>query len=439
MTGRSVLFFSHYPEKSRRKPAFFHDYRFISQGTALGIRERQVFHIAGERNSHGGKKEGNIMKFFHLGDLHLGKRVNGFPMLEDQKFILGEILEAADTEHPEAVVIAGDVYDKPVPPVEAVRLLDWFLSRLSSRGIEVLMVSGNHDSPERLGFLSGMVGMSGIHIGTVYREDCSFTISGEDGDTVFYMLPFVKPAQMKRLYPEDGIETYTDAVSAATSRMDLDPDKTNILVAHQCAVGGEGCDSEEISIGGSDNVGLQVFEGFDYVALGHLHRPQDIIPGKVRYAGTPLKYSFSEAGDRKSLTVVEVHGKSIRTGTLPLRPLRDMAEISGDFDTLSSPEFYLGEGNRLRSCYLHITLTDKGDVLDAVSRLRAIYPYLMKLDYGQISFAAGAAAPVMAQGKNMDEMFLDFFVTQNGGPVDEEQAAYMEQLIRSVAENSREE
>ena len=247
------------------------------------------------------------MKLMHLSDLHLGKRVNEFSLLEDQQYILNEILQMADRERPDGVIIAGDVYDKAVPPAEAVSLLDRFLVELARRSLQVFVISGNHDSPERMAFGGRLMEGSGLHMAPVYRGQVD-PIPLEDayGPVNLYLLPFVKPAQVRRFFPDREIATYTQALEAAISAMDLDPRVRNVLVTHQFVTGAERCDSEELSVGGSDNVDVSVFAPFDYVALGHIHGPQCVGRETVRYCGTPLKYSFSEARHRKSVTLVEL-------------------------------------------------------------------------------------------------------------------------------------
>lgn len=241
------------------------------------------------------------MKFLHLSDLHLGKRVNEVSMLDDQDYILHQILEITDVESPDAVVIAGDIYDKSVPSGEAVTLFDWFLVALAKRRVPVLLISGNHDSPERLSFGSRLLDASGIHISPVYSGEVRpITLQDEHGPVHFWLLPFLKPAHVKRFFPDEPIESYTDACRAAITQMNVDFSARNVLVTHQFVTGASTCESEELSAGGTDNVDASVFDGFDYVALGHIHGPQNIGSNRIRYCGTPLKYSFSEAAHHKA-------------------------------------------------------------------------------------------------------------------------------------------
>ena len=376
------------------------------------------------------------MKLMHLSDLHLGKRVNEFSLLEDQQYILNEILQMADRERPDGVIIAGDVYDKAVPPAEAVSLLDRFLVELARRSLQVFVISGNHDSPERMAFGGRLMEGSGLHMAPVYRGQVD-PIPLEDayGSVNLYLLPFVKPAQVRRFFPDREIATYTQALEAAISAMDLDPRVRNVLVTHQFVTGAERCDSEELSVGGSDNVDVSVFAPFDYVALGHIHGPQCVGRETVRYCGTPLKYSFSEAKHRKSVTLVELGPKGeTEVRTLPLTPLREMAELRGTYEELTFRGFY--QGTSYPGDYVHITLTDEEDVPDAVSKLRTIYPNLMKLDYDNRRTRAGAFAEEgepEAQRSPLERL-EEFYEKQNGQPMGEEQRAFARALMEEIWE-----
>ena len=370
------------------------------------------------------------MKFLHLSDLHLGKRVNEFPMLADQKAILAQILKIADDERPNAVLIAGDVYDKSVPPVEAVELFDDFLVTLAARKLPVYVIGGNHDSPERLAFCNRLIDASGIHISPAYGGDVRpLSLADGYGKVNIYMLPFVKPANVRRYFPEEQIESYTDAVRVAISKMQVNAAERNLLVTHQFVTGAARCDSEEISVGGADNVDLSVFDAFDYVALGHIHGAQNISP-RVRYCGTPLKYSFSEAKQQKSVTVAELKEKgTLEIRTVPLTPERDMHEIRGTYEEIASKNFY--ENTTYRSDYMHVTLTDETDVPDAMAKLRVIYRNLMTLSYDNTRTRArtelGAAAET--EKKTPLDLFAEFYEKQNGAPMDEEQRAFVKELI----------
>lgn len=378
------------------------------------------------------------MKLIHLSDLHIGKRVNEVSMIEEQEYILSQILEIVDSEQPGAVLISGDVYDKSVPSAEAVTLFDDFLCRLAERKLEVFIISGNHDSPERLAFGGRLMESKGIHLSPVYNGTVApITLSDEYGDVYFWLLPFVKPAHVKRFYPDEIMESYTDALRVAVEKMGINASARNVLLTHQFVTGSATCDSEEISVGGTDNVDATVFEAFDYVALGHIHGPQNIGSEKIRYCGTPLKYSFSEAGHQKSVTVVELGEKgSFRLHTVPLVPRHDMREIRGNYDEVTAKSFY---ENTATEDYLHITLTDEEDVPEAMARLRVIYPNLMKLSYDNTRTRSNAVidGAVDVQKKSPLQLFGELYEQQNNQPMTDIQQQYMLELIESIWEDNK--
>ena len=377
------------------------------------------------------------MKMIHLSDLHLGKRVNGFSMIEDQKYILNQILDIAGSEQPDAVLIAGDIYDKSVPSSEAVELFDDFLVQLSLKGRETFVISGNHDSPERLAFGGRIMDHSGIHLSPVYTGGVvPFSIEDEYGTVNIYMLPFLKPASVRRYFPDEEIASYTDAVKCAVDNMEIDRSIRNILVTHQFVTGAVRSESEEISVGGADNIDASVFDGFDYVALGHIHGPQNIGSGRIRYCGSPLKYSFSEADHIKSVTVTELKEKgNLTVRTVPLKPVRDMREIRGRYEDITLKSFY--EGTGLQECYIHITLTDGNDVLNAVSRLRVIYPNLMKLDYDneRVRHNAGIYETEDIDQKTPLQLFEEFYFLQNGEVMTDTQTLLAGKMIEKIWED----
>ena len=371
------------------------------------------------------------MKLIHLSDLHIGKRVNEISMLPDQKYILSQILTIAAEESPDAVLIAGDVYDKTVPPAEAVTVFDDFLVSLSDLHIPTFVCSGNHDSPERLAFASRLLRAREIHISPIYDGTLSpVTLTDEFGDVEIYMLPFLKPAHVRRYFPEEQIETYTDACRVALSML---PESGNrrVLLAHQFVTGSETCESEEISIGGSDNVDASAFDGFDYVALGHLHGPQNVGCPRIRYCGTPLKYSFSEERHHKSVTLVNLDAKGDLKLTLrPLRPLHDLRTLRGSFGEVSAAE--------ASEDYLHIILTDEDDIVDAASKLRAIYPNLMKLSYDNTRTRENREidAAETLQRRSPLELFEELFELQNNRPMSDTQRDFTKQLLESIQEGN---
>jgi len=378
------------------------------------------------------------MKLIHLSDLHLGKRVNAFSMLEDQQYILEQILSVIDTEQPDGVLIAGDVYDKVVPSAEAVQLFDDFLYQLARRQLQVFVISGNHDSPERIAFGRRMMETSGIHISPVYQGAVEpVLLQDAYGEAAIYLLPFVKPAHVRRYAPETEIQSYTDALRTAVEQLQVDARRRNILVTHQFVTGAQRSESEELSVGGSDNVDAAVFDEFDYVALGHIHGPQHIGRDTVRYCGTPLKYSFSEAAHRKSVTVVELAEKgSVAVRTVPLVPLRDLRELRGTYLELTCRQNYIDTNTQ---DYLHITLTDEEDIPDAMSKLRVIYPNLMKLDYDNRRTRGSGQLQVTEelQRKTPLELFADFYEVQNNQPMTTEQLELTRTLIEHIWEDAQ--
>lgn len=378
------------------------------------------------------------MKFIHLSDLHLGKRVNEYSMLEDQECILKKIINIIDDENPDGVIIAGDVYDKPVPSAEAVQLFDDFLVSLAKRNLRVFVISGNHDSAERIAFASRIMDAGGIHMSPVYNGVIKpISMQDEYGIVDIYLLPFIKPAHVRRFCDEE-ITTYTDAVKYVVSKMNINPVNRNVLVTHQFVTGAKRSESEEISVGGTDNVDASVFENFDYAALGHIHSPQNCGSDKIRYCGTPLKYSFSEAKDKKSVTVVELAEKgNVTYRTVELVPRHDLVELKGTYAELTLKSFY--ENTDWQEDYTHITLTDEEDVPDAVGKLRTVYHRLMKLDYDnkrtRTNAEIGGAAAV--ESKTPLELFSDFYELQNNQAMTVEQSEYMCKLIENTWEDEQ--
>lgn len=378
------------------------------------------------------------MKLIHLSDLHIGKRVNEISMIEDQEYILQEILEKISDLKPDAILISGDVYDKSVPSAEAVTLFDDFLCSLAAQKLKVFIISGNHDSAERLAFGGRLVEEKGIYLSPVYNGHIApITLVDEYGSIHFWMLPFIKPAHVKRFYPQETIESYTDACAVAVRNMKIDPMQRNVLLAHQFVTGSATCDSEEISVGGMDNVDAAVFSEFDYVALGHIHGPQNIGSERIRYCGTPLKYSFSESNHQKSITVVDLGEKNtLCVDTVPLIPKHDMRQIRGTYDEITSRSFYR---DTAVDDYLQITLTDEEDVPEAVSRLRVIYPNLMKLVYDNTRTRSAAVidSAVDVQKKSQLQLFGELYEQQNGQPMNDVQKDYLQELIDSIWEGGK--
>ena len=376
------------------------------------------------------------MKIIHLADLHIGKRVNEFSMIDDQKYILNQILEIIDKEKPDAVIIAGDVYDKQVPSIEAVELLDSFISDISKRKTTTFIISGNHDSAERLAFGSSLMAMGKIYISPVYNGKISkYTLKNDFGSANFYLLPFVKPNHVKRFFPDEKIESYTDAIRVVVDNLKLDTSEINILIAHQFVTGASRTESEEISVGGLDNVDASVFEDFDYVALGHIHRPQKIGTERIRYCGTPLKYSFSEVNDTKSVSIIEINSKEdFNLRTIPLIPKRDMRKIRGTYEELITKTSY---ENTNTDDYIHVTLTDEFNVVDAIQKLRVIYKNIMKLEYDNMRTRESRKInldDMVIENKNPLEIFSEFYKLQNNQEMDDEQKEIIKKIMEEVWE-----
>ncbi len=380
------------------------------------------------------------MKFFHISDLHIGKRVHGFSILEDQEYILNRIISEAALKAPDAMVIAGDIYDKAVPTAEAVSLFDNFLYKISTIIPHVFIISGNHDSPQRLSFASRLIDKSGIHISKIYDGNVQrITLNDEFGDVDFYMMPFIKPSSVRAVFPDRAIKTYTDAMKMAIKKLPTAECNRKIIIAHQFITGSERSESEEITIGGLDNVDASVFEGFDYVALGHIHAPQSLNE-RIRYCGTPLKYSFSETHQTKSITVVTIasSGEAPKIDLIALTPLRDMVELKGTYDELMLKSNY----EKLNTDdYFHITLTDdEEDIFDAQKKLRLIYPNLMRLDYDNSRTGANADNVFLdtqtSESLSPIDIFEDLYYMQNAKDMSDEQLQYVSKIIEGIEEGS---
>lgn len=377
------------------------------------------------------------MKFIHLADLHIGKRVNEFSMIEDQEYILLKILNIIDEQKPDAVLISGDVYDKPVPSAQAVELFDWFINSLASRHITAFIISGNHDSAQRMAFASKLIDTTGIHFSPAFDGDIKpFVMKDEYGRVNIYMLPFIKPIDVRVKYGIEENISYSDAVETAISHMNVNTNERNIILSHQFVTGADRCDSEDISVGGTDGVSAEVYNPFDYAALGHLHSPQSAGRDTVRYAGTPLKYSFSEINHNKSVTVVEMRTKGdVDIKTVSLVPKRDMAEIKGSYDEIMQKSYYekLNTDN-----YYHIILTDENDIPDALSKLRNVYKNIMKLDYDntRTRSISSVNANDDVQKKNPVELAGELYLMQNGAELSSEQLQYLRKTAEKIWEGN---
>ena len=377
------------------------------------------------------------MKLLHLSDLHIGKRVNEFPMIEDQKFILNQILHIAEEQKVDAIAIAGDIYDKSIPSTDAVELLDEFISSIAKRNINCFIVSGNHDSAERIAYGARIMNERGIHISKVFNGSIEkVTLKDEHGDFHIYLMPFTKPIHVKQFYPDAEIQSYEDAVRFVVNQIEIDTAQRNLILAHQFFSSGgqlpELSDSETVSVGGIDNVDISVLASFDYAALGHIHKPQIVGNETSRYCGSPLKYSFSEAKHEKSALIITFKEKgSIQIEKFPLIPKRDMREIKGPIARLLSPEVYETVN---QDDYVHVTLTDEDEIMDAIGRVRAIYPNVMRLDFENTRTKSvnGANAAENVADKTPLQLFREFYEVQNNIALDSEKENIVQSLFDSM-------
>lgn len=374
------------------------------------------------------------MKFLHISDLHIGKRVHEFSMINDQKYILGKILAIAENEEIDGIFIAGDVYDKPAPSAEAVQLFDWFLTGLAGQKRKVFVVSGNHDCVERLSFGAQIMAGQQVYVSTAYDGNAAkIELEDEYGKLAVYLLPFVKPAIVNHALEmeERPLESYQDALRAVIGRMELDDGIRNILVAHQFVTGAGRCESENVSVGGLDNVDADVFDGFDYVALGHIHSPQWIGRETLRYCGTPLKYSFSESEQQKSAVILECGKKGdVRIRMEKLTPLHDMQKIRGSYLEVTARKFY---EHMDTEDYFQITLTDENDIPQGLAKLRVIYPNLMQLLYDNSRTKQNQAVTTIEamERKSPLDLFEEFFKLQNNQPMSDKQRELAERFLKS--------
>lgn len=372
------------------------------------------------------------MKLMHLSDLHLGKRLGEYSLYEEQKDILDKILNIVDNEKPDCLIIAGDVYNKFVPPEDSIKLFDDFLYSLSSRSIRTFVISGNHDSAERIAFGSRIMRFGGIHLSPVYSGKTEpIIIEDEHGEVNFYLLPFIKPVNVRKFFHDAEISSYNDALKTAVSAMKIDTEKRNVIVTHQFITGASLSESEEIFIGGTENVDAEIFRDFDYVALGHIHSPQKI-NSRMRYCGTPLKYSKSEINQKKSVTIVELGKKGkIEIRTVPLVPLHDVKEYIGTFDELTNKSFYSTVNTE---DFVYITLTDECEIPEAVHKLRKIYPRLIKHSYcnSRTQNVSEILQDYTSSDVTPEELFDNFYREYDPKGMNCRQTEYIENLIKDI-------
>ncbi len=347
------------------------------------------------------------MRFLHTADLHIGKRIFDVNLLEEQRQVLNEIREIAGRERCDSVLIAGDIYDRTNPSAEAMGVFDAFVSALVSEGISVYAISGNHDSGDRVNYLSGLIEERGVYIEGDYQGKlCCHRLSDEFGELNLYLLPFVKPVSVRSFFPEEEIVTYADAVQKILEREEIDPAERNVIVSHQFVTGASTCDSEEFAIGGLDNIPADVYKDFDYTALGHIHGPQNV--GDCRYSGTPLKYSFSEAVHKKSVTIVEMGEKGeVAWRPVELHPVHDLRRVKGGMEELMDMPF--------SEDYLEVTVTDEEVPPDARITLAAMFPNMLKfrVENSRTVTEWEQSEQGDFENKGVLEMIEDFYRYQN--------------------------
>ena len=377
------------------------------------------------------------MKLMHLSDLHLGKLVLEQSMIDDQKYILNQIIDIVKKEKVDIVLIAGDVYDKSIPTIEAVNLFSNFLTKLYKLKVLIFVISGNHDSKDRLSFGNELFVDNGIYIEGIFNGNlrCE-TINDKDGKLNIYMLPFIKPVEIKRFYPDEIIDTYEDAIKCILKHSSINKNERNIIMVHQFVTSlGEDVirsDSESISLGGIDNIDVNLFKDFDYVAMGHIHGPQKVGRETVRYSGSPLKYSFSEVNQKKSVCIIEFNSKGdINISKIPLIPIKDMRVIKGPFDKLISKEIVNLEN---KNDYLDVILTDDDYIINAIGKLRKFYPNILKLEYENKISSNEVSDNIDIDKNNMSpiDLFSEFYKMQNGIELSVKKKKIIEEVIKEV-------
>ncbi len=382
------------------------------------------------------------MKILHLADLHIGKIVLEQSLLEDQVYMLEQIVKKVEEEKIELVLISGDIYDRSVPPADSVTVLNNFLKVLvKDLKVKVCMIAGNHDSKERLNFGKELFADDGLHICAIYDgklEKQEF--EDEYGKLNIYMLPYIKPVEIKQYFDEDeGITSYHDAVKKVIEKENIKEDERNIILSHQFVTAGnvepEKSDSETLILGGTENVDVSVYDKFDYVALGHIHGPQRIGRDTARYSGTMLKYSFSEVNQNKCLTILDFKEKGnleINT-SITIKPLRDMRVIKGPIEELTSKEIY---SKTNREDYIRAIITNEEQVYDAIGQIKKIYPNTLRLDIENSKSEIQQTLQIsdLDDIKKKDEvdLFNEFYQYQNNQELNESQMDIMKQVVKEV-------
>lgn len=372
------------------------------------------------------------MKFLHTSDLHIGIEIHAHNMIEDQEYILNQILRIAKDENVDGIILAGDVYDVPTPRENAVRLLDSFVTN-TSEICPVYMIAGNHDSAERLSFGNRILQKQKLYISDTYSGTMErVTLNDEFGELNIFMLPFIKPSIVRPLFPNDEIKTPDEAMIHTIKASGVDPNKRNILISHQFVTGSgitlstTESEKSKFQIGGIDCISYHLLEPFDYVALGHIHRAQPVGRQGVRYSGTPLKYSLSEVMDEKSVTIVEVKCKGdVEVREVLLSPKRDMRRIKGTIAELTSP-LVTSEGNK--EDYIFAVLTENS--VNAKAKLSAIYPNIMEIIFEEehyLEIGTDETSTEMIRKMTPQELFKEFYERRNQRPMNDFQRKILEE------------
>lgn len=381
------------------------------------------------------------MRLFHLSDLHIGKIVNSYQLLEDQKYILDCIINEVKNKKPDGIIIAGDLYDVPSPSVAAINQFDSFITDLTKLGVKLYIISGNHDSEDKVAFGSILMSSAGVYMAKPYRgEIYKVTESNGDVPVNIYLLPYIKPRGLRAIDGFEEVNNYDELMRMVLERENINTNEMNILVSHQFVTGSVTCESEEMSVGGLENIDSDAFDMFDYVALGHIHGPQYIgknRPGDkgvvIRYSGTPLKYSFSEANHKKSITMMDIDGKNFKIEEIPLVPLHDMVELRGTFDEVMSDSFRTDVKS---DDYVKIILTDEQELPDVRRILDTKYHQIMCVFYDNSRTRTNNVIDA-TNGERSDnpmDYIIELYEKQNGSPLDEEQIRFCENILNEIKE-----
>lgn len=381
------------------------------------------------------------MKFFHISDLHIGKKLRETDFLPEQIYILDQIVEAVDKEKPDGILIAGDIYDRSVPPAGAVHVFDDFLTKLSQRNIHIFIISGNHDSPERLNYAKELLGKHKVYIGGTFQGALDkIELTDEHGKCNIYLMPYIKPSMVLNYKKDIEIATYEEAAKIVINDSDINTVERNILVAHQFVtnqgIEPEKSESEIISIGGLDNIDVSVFNPFDYVALGHIHGPQKIGRETIRYCGTPLKYSFSECNHKKSITCIHMKEKGdIEISLIPLVPRKDLRIIKDTLNNLLTLDKYTSLNNE---DFIKAIITDEEDVFDPIGKLRTKYPNVLLLEVENNKSSISEYAASLPKGevasRNPMDLFTEFYFNQNNVEINENQKNILLDIFEEMGE-----